>query len=300
MGGGSQTTRIKNHTVQTPNVPGFISQPYQDFAGSVGALGTMNPSSFTTPASALQTSAFGRAAAGTGNPTQAGYDATQALVNGPGVTPGQLSSTDYSQYMNPWQQSVIDSTIGDWSHGNDLALNSLRSGANASGAFNNDRLGVAEGQLLGDNSRTLASTLANLRAGGFQNAQQAAQFDIGNRYNADTFNRQFGLGAANQLANIGLMGANNSRADTQMQADLGQTQREIDSQNNPAAALLSLLQARGGLLGMIPTGTFTGQTSDSKGTQTTSSSPGLLDYLGGFANLLGSFGGNPFVLGKKG
>ena len=299
MGGGSQTTRIKNHTVQTPNVPGFISQPYQDFAGSVGALGTMNPSSFTTPASALQTSAFGRAAVGTGNPTQVGYDATNALLNGPDAQVGQLSTTDLTPYMTP-VNDLISSYTNDFGNANAVGLNQLRAGANASGAFNNDRLGVAEGQLTADNLRTLSGQVAGLRYQGLNDAYGRATTDINNRWSADTFNRNFRLGAAGQSSNLGLLGANNSRADTQMQADLGQTQREIDSQNNPAAALLSLLQARGGLLGMIPTGTFTGQTSDSKGTQTTSSSPGLLDYLGGFANLLGSFGGNPFVLGKKG
>lgn len=290
MSGGKQKVSTTSNTVQTPNVPGFISGPYQSYASGVDALGNMNPMAFSTPASALQTQAFGNAGAGTGNPTQAGYNATQGLMNNGGVSVGQLSNTDFSPYMNPYQRNVIDTTIGDWQHANDLALNSLRASA-PSGAFGGDRMGVAEGQLLGDNSRTLATTLAGLNQSNFGNAQQLALQDIGNRYNAATFNQNFGLNAANQLANLGMLGANNTRADTALQASLGDTQRSIAADTNPAVQQARLLQARGGLLGMIPGGLFTGQTANSKGTQVSSYSPGLLDYVGGLANLGSVFGG---------
>lgn len=303
--GASQTTKTKSTSTQTPNAPGWYSQPYQSYAGRVSALGNMDPSSFTTPATANQNSAFGRAALGTGNPTAGAYNATQNELGytPSNVTAGQIASTDLAPYMNPFQRDVIDATLQEFQNGNALGLNQLRA-STPTGAFNGSRQGVAEGQLTADNARTLASTLAGLNTANFQQAQGAAGQDINNRFAADQFNVNSGLqgagmrlGAANQLANIGMMGANNTRADTQQMADLGATERSINADNNPYVALINLLQTQGGLLGQIPGSSFVGQTVNQNGTQKTSSNPGALDWLSTIANIASSFTGNPFKVG---
>jgi len=305
--GASQTTKTKSTSTQTPNAPGWYSQPYQSYAGRVSALGSMDPASFTTPATANQNSAFGRAALGTGNPTAAAYDATRGELGytPQNVTAGQLSSTDLSPYMNPYTNDVINGTIADFGNGNAIGLNQLRA-STPTGAFNGSRQGVAEGQLTSDNLRNLGLTVAGLRSQNFGQAQQAAGQDIGNRFAADQFNVNSGLqgastrlGAANQLANIGMMGANNSRADTQQMADLGATERGINADNNPYVALINLLQTQGGLLGQIPGSAFVGSTTNQSGTQRTSSDPGLLGTLSTLANIASTFMGNPFA-GKPG
>jgi len=216
------------------------------------------------------------------------------------VTAGQLSNTDYTPYMNPFQQQVIDAMLGDFGNANATGLNQLRS-STPTGAFNGSRQGVAESQLTGDNTRTLAGTLAGLRSANFNQAQQAASSDIGRRFDADQFNVNSGmqganyrLGAAGQLANIGMLGANNTRADTEAMGRAGAEERAINADNNPNVARLTQLQALGGLLGMIPTGTFTGQTSTQDSTQTTQHKPGGLEVLSTLANLGSMFMGNPF------
>lgn len=305
--GSKDTVKTKQHSVQTPNVPGWIGSPYQDFMGKVSALGQLDPASFTTPATANQNLAFARAGAGTGDPTWGGYNATQDLL---GYTPsnvsaGQLSQTDLAPYMDPYERSVIDATLADFGNANALGLNQLRA-STPTGAFNGSRQGVAEGQLTSDNLRTLAGTIAGLRSANFGQARQGAMFDIGNRFAGDQFNvnsglqgANFRLGAANQLANIGMMGANNTRADTQMMADLGNTERGINSEINPNVARLSLLQAIGGLMGQVPSALFTGQTTDQSGTQTSRHSPGLFEGLGTIANIASMFMGNPFKVSDR-
>ena len=67
---------------------------------------------------------------------------------------------------------------------------------------------------------------------GQQVAQQGAQFDIGNRLNADQFNSQqglnganFRLGAAGQLGNMGVAQDANDRANLGLMGDLGAQQQ---------------------------------------------------------------------------
>lgn len=301
MTGRSSKSKTSATTVQTPQPPSWLSQPYQGLASSANSLLSMNPSSFTTPATANQTQAFGRAAAGTGDPTAAASTATQGLL---GYTPqnvsaGQLSNTDLSPYMNPFENDVVNSTLGDWSHGNDMALNSLRA-ATPSGAFGGSRQGVAEGTLLGDNSRTLASTLSQLLSANFSQAQGAASTDISNKLNADQFNVNSGLqnqqqqlGVANQLGQLDLAGAANTRADTQLMSDQGAAERSIDSSTNPNVANIDLLNTIASLLGQVPIQAFTPQTTQQDSTTKNSSNPGLLGTVGQIAQIAGSLG-NPF------
>lgn len=305
--GSSDKTKSHATTTQTPNVPSWIGGPYQDFAGQVSAFGRMDPTSFVTPATANQNNAFARAGAGTGNPTAGGYAATQNLLDyvPANVTAGQLSNTDLAPYMDPFERNVIDATLADFGNANAIGLNQLRA-STPTGAFNGSRQGVAEGQLTGDNMRTLASAIAGLRSQNFGQARNAAMFDIGNRFAGDQFNvnsglqgANFRLGAANQLAGIGMMGANNARADTQLMADLGNTERGINSENDPEIARLTQLQALGGLFNMIPAQLFTGQRTVQDATSRTSHSPGLLESLGTGLGMFGSLFGNPFKVGGK-
>ena len=68
---------------------------------------------------------------------------------------------------------------------------------------------------------------------------------------------------------------------------MGAEERQVAMQNNPELARLAYLASVGGLLGQIPTNTFTGQTANTTGTNTSSYSPGLLDWVSTGAGLLG-------------
>jgi len=150
-----------------------------------------------------------------------GYNAALAGSTGyrpATMTAGQLATTDLSSYMNPYDESVISGLQKDAMTGQQMASNELGAQATAAGAFGGSRHGVAEGVMASGIQNNLNQQIAGLRQSGFQNAQQMALSDIGNRFGASQANMnalntagQFGAGAANtaMLANQGAINAAN-------------------------------------------------------------------------------------------
>ena len=283
FGGSKSKQKTQATSVSNPNVPGYIQQPVTDYYGQVhSAMNGTQPQTYGP--SSLQTQAFNGASALGGansNVTQGADAIRQGISYQPqNVQAGQLSSTDLSPYMDPYNRQVVDAFMGDWAHGNELGLNSLRSAATRSNAYGGSRDAVAQGQLIGDNSRTLAGTLAALRSGGFQSAQEAAKGDIANRLSADTFNANMGLqgaqfrqGAGESLANLGLSGDANTRANLGLAGDLGAQQRDIAQQGDPAQARARWLAQMQALLGLNPAALL-GNTTNETG-KTTGSNIGF-------------------------
>lgn len=85
-----------------------------------------------------------------------------------------LDPNAYKNFMNPYQQEVIDATTADIGAQRDLAANEQRADFARRGAFGDDRRGIAEAELGGQYDRTLATTLAGLRSRGFEQAQGVA------------------------------------------------------------------------------------------------------------------------------
>jgi hypothetical protein len=258
----------------TPNVPSWIQGPAQSFYQGVGGLMGQTPSTFGP--SSLQSQAYqGASGLGLNSALSQAMSGTQGLMDytPDSVQAGQLSDTDLSSYMNPYTNEVIGAAQNDFSNANALGLNSLSS-MTPNGAFGGSRQAVSAGQLVGDNTRNFANTVAQLRQGNYANAQQAAQFDIGNRFNADQFNVNSGLqGAqfrgnmASQLGAQGLAQDGNSRANIATQSALGDQQRDITMQNDPQQAQMRHYAQLAQLLGIDPS-QFIGQTINSSGTGT--------------------------------
>lgn len=258
----------------TPNVPSWIQGPAQDFYGQAGALMGQTPS--TTGPSQLQTQAWGSARNLGGNTALSdAMNGTRGLMDysPDSVQAGQLLNTDLSSYMNPYTDGVINAAQNDFTNANDLGLNSLRS-MTPNGAYGGSRQMVAAGQLVGDNTRNFANTVAQLRQGNYQNAQEAARFDIGNRFSADQFNSNAGMqGAqfrgnmASQLGQQGLAQDGNSRANIATQSALGDQQRGVTQENDPQNARIRQLAQLAQILGIDPSA-FIGQTINQSGTRT--------------------------------
>ncbi len=275
--GSKQTQTVNQTTTQTPSVPSYFQNPTMALAGNVERMAGMDPSSFTTPASANQNTAFQQA---------------PGLLNfqPQNVTAGQLSSTDLSRYMNPYTQIVVDTSLNDLDRARRIAINgnsgafTMGGGANA---WLSDRAGVADAETNRGFLDQAAALSAGLRQSGYNTALGAAQFDINNRLGADQFNATQGLAAnQNQRANLGFL------------ADLGATERSIASENNPNVAALSQSQASAQLLASLNPALYTGQTSNTNGTTTAKSNPGFLESLGTLAMGAGALGYNPFRVGK--
>ena len=140
------------------------------------------------------------------------------------VASGQLSETDYGQYMSPYTQNVIERGQADIERQRQLATQDLSAAAQRGGAFGGSRHGVAEGTLSGEYGRMGMDFAAQQRQQAFDQAQRAAQFDIGQKYMADlanqaAFQQQSQFGAGQQMqANLANQAADISGAQIQLGA----------------------------------------------------------------------------------
>ena len=128
------------------------------------------------------------------------YDAAQA--QGQSYNAAQLSDKNINDYMNPYTQSVIDTTMADLDKARQQALNSTGAAATAGGAFGGDRHGIMEAQNNADFMDQVARSSAQLRNQGYQNAQAAAMGDVNalNQSYASNAGMAQQAGLANQAA----------------------------------------------------------------------------------------------------
>ena len=230
-----------------------------------------------------------------------GYQAAQM---GPA---GQVAGADLSAYTNPYETQVVQQSLSDLERSRLMQQNQLGAQASAAGAFGGSRQGVAEAETNRAFADQAARTASGLRQGGFQQAQQLAQFDIGQRaatnaanVAAQTAARQFGaqqgmtaqqlnqmaqtqanqqrLGAASQMGQLGqqAFGTGQAIQQQQMQQGLmqqGMQQALIDAARGQYAgytgAPAASLAAPLAALGATPNQSTTTQTRQ----------PGLFDYL---------------------
>ena len=216
----------------------------------------------------------------------AGMGTAQGMAYNPQqVQAGQLANTSMTPYMNPYTNDVIKANEADILRGANMGMDMLGAQATAGKAFGGSRHGVAMGEMGRDVVDQLAQSSAGLRQAGFQQAQQAAQSDIGTRMQADLANQQAGLqgaqqrlGASGQLADISNLGFGMGQTVTQNLAQQGAQQQAMQQ---------ALIDA-----GKQNFAGYTGQPQQSIGyvtqalgatpvpqTQTTSKQPGLFDYL---------------------
>ena len=229
----------------------------------------------------------------------AGLSTGQDMFYGPQqVQAGQLATTDYAPYMNPYTQNVIDAQAADVLRNAQIGLGNLGAQAQAARAFGGSRHGIAEAELGRGVTDILGQQSAALRGQAFQNAQAAAQQDIANRLAADQFNVQSGLSgqqarlaAAGQLADIGQTGFNMGQTVQQnlyAQGALQQAVQQalIDEAKQQYAGYVgapaNTINYVSNAVGAVPGGG--GQTT------TSTSSGGLFGALSSIGGLVGSLG----------
>ncbi len=113
---------------------------------------------------------------------------TPGSVSAVPVSAGMLRDTDLSPYMNPFTQSVIDTSLADLSRARDVQRVADNQGATAAHAFGGSRQGVADSLTNDAYLRNVASTTANLRSSGFDRAVAAATADLDRLLGASQFN----------------------------------------------------------------------------------------------------------------
>ena len=100
-----------------------------------------------------------------------------AMSEGIGALAGTGAMYDpegYRAFMNPYEDQVIDNTMADIRRQGDIAQHGVRAQAVGAGAFGGSRGQIAQSELDRNVMKQQADTAAQMRAAGFQNAQQAA------------------------------------------------------------------------------------------------------------------------------
>ena len=141
------------------------------FLKSIDKLGAgAVPSTFT----GIDTSKFAPQVAAQ---TQLQTDAAKAAAD-----LGTLVGPDaFKQFMSPYQQEVIDTTLAEFDRQQAIADTALRDRAIAAGAFGGGREGVLAAEAARGAATNRANLQAQLLAQGFQQAQQAAAADLAAR-----------------------------------------------------------------------------------------------------------------------
>jgi hypothetical protein len=133
---------------------------------------------------------------------QAGALGTQSQTTLGGATQ-YMGPQAYQQFMSPYQQQVIDTTLTEFDRQKQMALAQQQAQAVAGGAFGGAREGVQRAEYGAQTLQDRAALQAQLLQQGFGQAQQAAQ---------TAFNQQQGLASlqptlagqqAQQLATLG-------------------------------------------------------------------------------------------------
>ena len=217
-------------------------------------------------------------------------DASTALKGGIGALAGTGAMYDpnsYQDFMNPYEDQVIDNPLADIRRQGDIAQQGVRAQAVGAGAFGGSRGQIAQSELDRNVMKQQADTAAQMRAAGFQNAQQAAmnafESGMGRQQQLGQLTGQIGAGLGSlgaqtgalgqqlgglgiQQAGLGEMGTNLNTQDIQNLMTTGATERGVNQAGLDALRLTNLQRytqpyQQYGFLSDIYSGTPTGSST---------------------------------------
>src|SRR6056300_712438 len=239
---------------QITQPPEFIeaaAKPYiTELQQAVGGLKTADLSQvmgpqYTAGLGALTQQALGQAG---GLGAYQPYLTSAAALSGP---------TAYQQFMSPYQQDVIDTTLQEFDVQAAKGLPALAAQAVGAGAFGGGREGVQRAEYQQASDRNRAALQAQLLQQGFGQAQQAAQQAFMNQQTLG--GQQLQLGQAGQAflgQDVGALSTLGAQNQAQQQAQLSAQQQLLQNQlNQPLQATQALGSGITGLIAGYPGGT---------------------------------------------
>jgi len=113
-----------------------------------------------------------------------------------GIPTGAPTAAQTQQFMSPFQQQVIDATLGEFDRNKQIQEQAIRDQQAALGALGSGRAGVQLAEFGTGAARERALLQAGLLQQGFQQAQAARQQDIANRFGLSQ--AQAGIAGATQ------------------------------------------------------------------------------------------------------
>ena len=184
--------------------------------------------------------------------------------------------TAYQQFMSPYQQDVIDTTLAEYDIQAQKGLPALAAQAINAGAFGGGREGVQRAEYLSASDRNRAALQAQLLQQGFGQAQGLAQQNITNQLQLGQAQQGFLGQDVGALSTLGGINQAQNQAVLSAQQQLGQAQLQ--------QPLSTAQQYGSGIMGLISG--YPGGTQ-----QTIQPTPGALQtILGAGSTLAGIYG----------
>ncbi len=197
----------------------------------------------------------------------------------------------YQEFMSPYQQEVIDTSLAALQRERDIARQQIGTGAVQLGAFGGGRQGLQEGAFDAETALGKAQLEAQLRAQGFQQAQQQA---------SQAFQQQQALSQQQQgLAQLAPQLAQQQITGLQ-QLGLGQqaqSQAVLDAAAQAAREQAFEEQQRLGFVGQQLTGLIGGYPAQQTFQTTTAPPPSPLSQILGVGATAAGIGGQLFGSG---
>ena len=252
-----QMTPMQAATATAPSIYGGAEvERTTPFAGAtVGPAATMQAAQLG-PAATMQAAQL--------SPAEriSGVGAVQAAQAPEQIAVDQLRTADMQSYMSPYTQGVIESSLRTLGGAQEQALDKLAAQAQAAKAFGGSRQGVAEAETRKAYGQQAADLVTKQMQQAFQQAQGAAQFDIGQTQAARTLASQQGMqaetlgqqareaaAAREQAARAGNQQAANMFA--QQQAQFEQQARQASMQaENATRQMQAQFAQQAGMAGM--------------------------------------------------
>lgn len=129
----------------------------------------------------------------TASPVAAQAPITAATVAArPDVTSGPIGADAIAGYMNPYENEVVKTSLGDLERQRQIEQTYNAAQATRAHAFGGTGSAILSAQTNDSYARTAAQSAANLRSQGFTTALAAAQADAARRLQADQGNQQAG------------------------------------------------------------------------------------------------------------
>jgi len=191
---------------------------------------------------------------------------TLALGQLGGISTGPMTTQQTQQFMSPYQSQVIDATLAEFDRNRAIQEQSIRDQQAALGALGSGRAGVQLAEFGTGAARERALLQAGLLQQGFEQAQQARQQDIQNRFGLAQATQglgQFRSGLGGQQAALGaqtgqIAGQNLARLGQLGALNQAQRQAELDAQREATRQAAFLPQEQLGNFADIATGIMGG------------------------------------------
>jgi len=257
-------------TIPAPFIEALGKTYGEELTSAIGGLKGLDVSriygpQFVAPSSALTQQAEGLAG---------GLGAYQPFLQA-AQTQVQAGPTAYRQFMSPYQQDIIDTSLRQFDIQAQKGLPGLAAQAIGAGAYGGGREGVQRAEYQTQSDLNRASLLAQLQQQGFSQAQQLAQQNLANQLQVGQAGQGF-LGS--QISGLTALG---TQQQAQRQAELeAQKQLEFQRIYQP---LQTAQQYGQGVMGLI-----SGYPSQTQLQSTPSPSP-LQTLLGTGATLAGIY-----------